>query len=196
VRFRVCFTLVSLVIIGWITWDWAGPLDGKWRPLVGMVGEYYVEIWHLQGYSPSLCWLRNDGLAPASKYWTYWSHAGDMGPVSRVACYRQMFSFLYYFIGWLRRETGYGPMDRSTDVLWIVLGAIFLRNSDSVQRCQWLVKCCYMWTMWDTYDRGSYTDRVWKACGMLVRFSSAGCTSIRIATTLEYEYCLFVAVIT
>jgi hypothetical protein len=38
-------------------------------------------------------------------------------------------TYAYYFIGWLRRETGYGPADRSVDVLWIVSGALFLRSS-------------------------------------------------------------------
>jgi hypothetical protein len=33
------------------------------------------------------------------------------------------------FIGWLGRETVYRPMDRSADVLWIVLGAVALLNS-------------------------------------------------------------------
>jgi hypothetical protein len=35
--------------------------------------------------APRLCRLRTDGLAPASKYWTYRSHTRDMGPVSLVA---------------------------------------------------------------------------------------------------------------
>jgi hypothetical protein len=41
-----------------------GPLVEKWRPLVGKVGEWYVESWHLQGCSPRICRLRTDGLAP------------------------------------------------------------------------------------------------------------------------------------
>jgi hypothetical protein len=54
-------------------------------------------------------------------------------------------------------------------------------------------KGCYTRTMRDTYGRGPYMDR---ACDVLVEFSSAGCTSIQIAMTLEYEYHLFVVVIT
>jgi hypothetical protein len=84
----------------WITWDRAGPLGGKWRPYVGKIGEWYVESRHLQGYRPRLCRLRTDGLAPASKYWTYRSHTGDMDPVSLVACRRHTFGFLHYFFGW------------------------------------------------------------------------------------------------
>jgi hypothetical protein len=33
-------------------------------------------------------------------------------------------------------------------------------------------------------------DQAWKACGVLVRFYSVGCTSIQITTTLGYELLL------
>jgi hypothetical protein len=39
-----------------------------------------------------------------------------------------------------------------------------------------------------TYGRGSYVDREWKACGVLIGFSPTECTSIQIAVTLGYEY--------
>jgi hypothetical protein len=51
-----------------------------------------------------------------------------------------MFGFLHCFIGWLERETGYGPAYRSAGVLWIMSGALFLESSVSVQCCQHLVK--------------------------------------------------------
>jgi hypothetical protein len=51
-----------------LNWRPGGPLGGKWRPLVGKVGEWYVESQHVQGCSPCLCQLRIDGLAPKSKY--------------------------------------------------------------------------------------------------------------------------------
>jgi hypothetical protein len=57
----------------------------------------------------------------------------------------------------------------------------------SVQICRRLAKGCYMWTMWDTYGLGPYTDWAWEACGMLVRFSPVGCTLIWITATLGYE---------
>jgi hypothetical protein len=119
------------------------PLGGKGRQPVGNVGEWCVESRHLQGCSPHLCRLRTDGLSPTSKHWTSRSHAGDMGLVSLVAYRQQMFGFLHCFIGWLRRETGYGPADRPADMLRIVLEALFLGSSDSVQRCQRLTKGCY-----------------------------------------------------
>jgi hypothetical protein len=37
-----------------------------------------------------------------------------------------VFDFLHCFIGWLGRETGYGPVDRSASVLGIVSEALFL----------------------------------------------------------------------
>jgi hypothetical protein len=58
-----------------------------------------------------------------------------------------MFGFLHCFIGWLRREIGYGPTGRSTGMLWIVSGALFLGSSDSVQLCRWLMKSCYVWRL-------------------------------------------------
>jgi hypothetical protein len=45
---------------------------------------------------------------------------------------------LYCFIDWLRRETGYGPMDQSAGVLMIVSGALFLDSSGPTQLCWWL----------------------------------------------------------
>jgi hypothetical protein len=49
------------------------------------------------------------------------------------------------------------------------------------------VKGCYALTMLDTYGQVPYVDRASKACGVLVKFSPAGCTWIRIAATLRYE---------
>jgi hypothetical protein len=86
VRFRVFPSLDQLIIVGWITWDRAGLLGGKWRPLVRKVGECDVESRHLQGCSPHLCRLRTDGLAPASKWCSYvttWSK--PLSPTPRLS---------------------------------------------------------------------------------------------------------------
>jgi hypothetical protein len=58
----------GLVVGTWLNWRPGGALKGKWRQLVGMVGQWYVASRHLQGSSPYLCQLRTDGLAPMSKY--------------------------------------------------------------------------------------------------------------------------------
>jgi hypothetical protein len=91
--------------------------------------------------SPCMCQLRTEGLVPVSKYWTCRSHAGVYGP-SKSSSLLPTEAWLrsHCFIGWLGRESRYGPMDRSTDVLWIVSGALFLRSSDPSQLCWRLCK--------------------------------------------------------
>jgi hypothetical protein len=81
-----------------------GPLGEKWRPSVGKVGEWYVKSRHLQGCSSRLCQLRTDGSAPTSKYSTYRSHVGDMGPVSLVSSCQQklIFFLLPHWLLWER----------------------------------------------------------------------------------------------
>jgi hypothetical protein len=81
-----------------------GPVGEKGRPSVGKVEEWYVKSRRLQGCSPHLCWLRTDGLAPMSKYWTYRSHASDMGLVSLVTGCQQklVFSPLPHWLLWER----------------------------------------------------------------------------------------------
>jgi hypothetical protein len=64
----------------------------------------------------------------------------------------------------------------------------------SVQICRWLMNDCYMWTTWDTYDRGSYADRVWKACYVLIGFSPTRCTSIWITVTLANPIMILVRI--
>jgi hypothetical protein len=116
-------------------------MEDSW---LGMSGSRYVASRHLQGCSPRLCRLRIIRLAPVSKYWTYRSHAGDIGPVNLAVCCWWMFNFLHCFIGWLERETGYGPVDRSVGMLWIVSRALFLGSSDFVQLCRWLMEGCHV----------------------------------------------------
>jgi hypothetical protein len=141
------------------------PLGGKWRSLVGNIGEWCVKSRHLQGCSFRLCRLRTDGLGPVSKYWTYRSDACVYGP-SKPSSLSSTDACLcpHCFNGWLERETGYGPTDRSADVLWIMLWAVALLNSVDDY-----AKSCYMWITWDTYGRGLYTDQALKACGVLVK---------------------------
>jgi hypothetical protein len=59
----------------------------------GNDGESVVAILMFLCGSPRLCQLMTEGLIPVSKYWTYRSHAGDMGQVNLVACHRQMLGF-------------------------------------------------------------------------------------------------------
>jgi hypothetical protein len=83
---------------------------------VGKVGECDVANCHLQVYSPCLCQLSTDGLAPASKYWTYWSHGSDIDPVSLVTYHQQMLgsNALLQWLCWERNLGGFrGPLSRA-----------------------------------------------------------------------------------
>jgi hypothetical protein len=120
-------------------------LGGPVEHSEGKGGVSAMAILRFLCYSTRLCRLSTEGLVPMSKYWTYWSHAGDMDQVSLVACCQQMFDFFHCFIGWLVRETGYRPTDQPAGVLWIVSGDLFLQSSDSVQLCRRLMKGCHVW---------------------------------------------------
>jgi hypothetical protein len=156
-------------------------------PSVGKVGEWYVESQHLQGCSPRPCQLRTNGLAPMSKYWTYRLHVSDMSPVSLVACYQQRLAYPHNFKGCLGRETGYGPMDWSAGVLWIVSGSLFHRSSDSVhlywqlhKRLLCIDRVRYVWS--------GTIHRLGVGCMWRVgRVSPVGCTLIQIAAALGHE---------
>jgi hypothetical protein len=89
-----------------------------------------VKSWHLQGCSPRLCWLRTDGLGPTSKYWTYRSHARDMGPVSLVAGRQHKVGFApTTSVVVLGEKLGMESMDPSAGLLWIMSGAVAQLNS-------------------------------------------------------------------
>jgi hypothetical protein len=105
-----------------------------------------------------------------------------MGPVNLVACCWWIFGFLHYFTGWLRRETGYGSTDRSAGMLGIVSGAVTPSNSVGGS---WKI-ATYGDRPQEAYPRRTWTD-VGSIRVVLVGFSPAGCTSIRIAATLRYE---------
>jgi hypothetical protein len=87
-------------------------------------------------------------VGPTSKYWTYRSHAGDMGPVSLVVGCQHELDFSPLLFDCCEREAGYGPMDRMAVVLWIVSGALLLGCSGSVQ------------IYWRLYERLLYVDRM------------------------------------
>jgi hypothetical protein len=69
----------------WLNWRPGGASRWKGETVSREGRGVYVESRCLQGCSPRLCRLRTDGLVPVSKYWTYRSHADDMGSVSLVA---------------------------------------------------------------------------------------------------------------
>jgi hypothetical protein len=143
-----------------------GPFGRKSRPSVEKVGEWYVESWYLQGYSPCLCRLRTDGLAPTSKYWTYRSYADVICPVNLAACHRQKLglSLLLHWLAW--RETGYGPADRSASVLWIMSGSLFLCSSgirpNLSASYKKLICVDHMRYIWSRVIHGPSVESVWR----------------------------------
>jgi hypothetical protein len=78
----------------------------------GKGGKSVVAI--LRFLCGSLCRLRTEGLVPVSKYRTYRSHTGDMGPVSLVAHHRQKLG-LSLLLHWLAWERNWVRISESVD---------------------------------------------------------------------------------
>jgi hypothetical protein len=118
-----------------ITWDRTGSLAEGGGPSVGKDEESDVKIQHLQCCSPCVYRLRTEGLVPVSKYWSYWSHIGDMGPVNRYSqSATDAYLYNHCFNGCEEREIGWIPTDRSVSVLrcWrehFFLGAVALSKA-------------------------------------------------------------------
>jgi hypothetical protein len=173
-------------MIGWITRDRMGPLGGKWRPLVGKGREYDVKSRHLQGWGPMsyLPWVsieRTDRMliyGPSKLMWLCNHLAETSLPYSKAVVREGEW-------GDPRQRPGQSVFSRQD----------FSRVYGHISISWGLAKSCLHGPP-EMYDRGPYADRAWKACGILVRFSTVGCTLIQITATLEYEYRLFVAVIT
>jgi hypothetical protein len=56
------------------------------------------------------------------------------------------------------REIGWGPVDQSVGVMWIRMGAFFLRTVDPFNSVDDYVKGCHTWTARDMYVSESYSD--------------------------------------
>jgi hypothetical protein len=93
------------------------------RPLVEKAEECHMESRHRQGCSPPPPPMSVKGrwVGPVSKYWTYRSHVGDMGPVNLVTGCQQklVFSPLLHWLLWKRSwvQTR-GPVSRHA-VDWV-----------------------------------------------------------------------------
>jgi hypothetical protein len=147
-------------------------------------------MWLFRGFlcgSPRMYRLRTEGLVPMSKYWMYWSHASDMGPVNLVACYRQIFG-LSALLQWLCWERNWGRSHRplSRAGRWsqehFFSKAVNLSNS---------IGSVWKVAMYEDRPQEGYVGRTWTGMesvrGVIIGFSPAGCTSIRIVVTLRYE---------
>jgi hypothetical protein len=99
-------------------------------PSVGKVGECDVASRHLQGCSPRLCRLRTDVLPPREQVlnvpiacWCY----GPSKPMQPVV--KRCLDLITTSMVLLGEKLGDGPADRSTGVLGIISGALFLGSS-------------------------------------------------------------------
>jgi hypothetical protein len=105
----------------------------------------YVASQHLQDCSPRLCRLRTIRLAPVSKYWTYRSHACDMGPVNLVVGHRQELG-LRPLLHWLAQERSWVQTRGSVSRRAVdCVGSLFFSGAvRSVQIYRCLTKGCHV----------------------------------------------------
>jgi hypothetical protein len=88
--------------------------------------------------------VKDRWVGPVSKYWTYWSHAGDMDPLSLIVC-----SSIDVCLKHTASMVVLGEKLRR--VLWatesgweVESGTLFLGISESVQLCWVSVKGCHV----------------------------------------------------
>jgi hypothetical protein len=193
------FLKLNFGLVGrtWLNYRSGGGFGEKWRPSVQKVEEWYVKSQHLQGCRPHLCRLRNDGLVPCKQVLNIpiaCHRYGPGKPSSQLSIKAWLFPTASMVI--VGAKLGTDPWINQPLCYELCREPFFSGAVNLFKSVDDYMKGCYMWTAWDTYGRGPYVDREWKACGVLVGFSLAWCTSIRITVTLGYEYLLFVAVIT
>jgi hypothetical protein len=135
---------------------------------------------------PYLCRLRTDGLTPVSKYWMYQWHTTNMGPVSWGSCVTMGSKLLSP-----TPRLSHGRRNEATQVDgWASLSLVAktfcgCRGLFRLHGSQWKV-ITYGDCPQEAYVRRAWTG-VGSVRGVLVGFSPAGCTSIRVAATLGYE---------
>jgi hypothetical protein len=164
-----------------------GHLGGPVEHSKGNGGESVVATLRFLCDSLHLCRLSTEGLVPVSKYWTYRSHISDMGPVNLVACHQHVLglSALLQWLCWERNRGG-SREPLSWAERWsrehFFSGAVYPSNPVDDSRKV---------ATYRDHPQEAYTGRTWTDVEsihvVLVGFSPAGCTSIRIAATLGYE---------
>jgi hypothetical protein len=162
-----------------------GHLGESVKHSEGKGGESVVVILMFLCGSSHMCRLRTEWLVPLSKYWTYRSHAGDMGPVSLVACHQQVFD-LSALLKWLCWERNWGesrgPLSQAER--WsrkhFFSGPVHLSNPIDDSRKV---------VTYRDRPQETYAGYAWTGVGSVyvIRFSPVRCTSIRIVATLGYE---------
>jgi hypothetical protein len=153
-----------------------------------MSGSGYVVSWHLQGCSHRLCQLRTVRLAHMSKYWTYRSRAGDMGPINLLVGHRQELGLRPpASLASSGEKLGTDPRIGQLACCGLCQEPFFSRAVGSVQICRRLVKGCHVRGPPAGSVRWAYVDWRGKRTCRVDRVSPAGYTSIQIAVTLGYE---------
>jgi hypothetical protein len=146
---------------------------------------------------PRLCHIRTDGLAPVRKYWTYRSHAGDMGPVSLVAGHQQKNGFApTTSMTVLGEKLGMDPWIGHPACCGLYREPFFSGAVAQLNSVDVYTKNCYALTAWDTYSLGPYADWAWEACGVLVGFSLQGVHRFKSPRLSDMSNRLFTAVST
>jgi hypothetical protein len=135
-----------------------GHLGGPVEYSEGKGGESVMAILRFLCGSSRLCRLKTEGLVPVSKYWTYQSHAGVMGPVNRCSLFvNRCLTFITASMTVLGEKLGGGPMDHSAR-LGLCQEPIFSGAVGFVQRWWWLVKGCHVWRLPVGSVRRAYLD--------------------------------------
>jgi hypothetical protein len=165
-----------------------GPLGKSGGPSVGKGGEWDVENRHLQGCSPRLCHLRTDGLAVVSKYWTYWSHAGDMCPINRCSLLPiDDWLFPTASISVVEEKLGTDPRISQSACCGLGWEPFFLGAVDPFNSIDDFVKGCHLLGLPTGSVQVAYMDWRGKRTCHVYQISHVWCTSIRIVTTLKFE---------
>jgi hypothetical protein len=160
-----------------------------------MLWSGYVASQHLQGCIPRLCRLRIVRLAPVSKYWTYRSHASDMGPVSWCSYVTIGPKPLSPTPGLSHGRTNDVIQDNGSASLSLVAKTSFeCRGLFRLRGSQWKV------VTYGDCPQKAYVGHAWTGVGsirgMLVRFSPAGVHQFKSPWLSDMNNRLFVAVIT
>jgi hypothetical protein len=152
-RFGLCLRM--------LTWDWTGPVGKNGGSLVG---KSDVEGRQLQGCSPHLCWLRTDGMTPASKDWPrllQWLWGGEKLRGD----------------SWISQPACWGCSRES----------LFLRAMDPFNSVGDYTKSCHVQGLPIRSIQVAYEDWRKKHMCHVYQVSLAWWTSIRIVVTLGYE---------
>jgi hypothetical protein len=176
------------VVKTWLNSRPGGALCGKWRQLVWKVGEWVRGKPAPPSFEPLPVSIKDHSVGLHEQVLNVlilcrWYGPGK--PSSQLSTEAWLFPTALLAI--LGEKLGTDPWIGWLACCGLCREPFFSGAVDLFKSVDDCMKGCYIWTVWDTYGRRPYMDWAWKACGVLVGFFLAGCTSIRITTTLGYE---------